>query len=249
MSTTDPRDDVRDLVEQVRGHITAEQAWGLDPELMVTDDVSQATSSPVPTSAPAQPSAAPDQAERILELNAMATEVAACQRCDLCQERTQTVFGDGHPNADLVFVGEGPGAEEDRQGIPFVGRAGQLLTKMIESIGMTREEVYIGNIVKCRPPKNRAPLPTEIAACRPYLIKQLALLQPKVIVTLGNVATQAMLQNQQSISRLRGHFQDFNGIALMPTFHPAYLLRSPSKKQLVWEDLQLIRDRLKACSP
>jgi uracil-DNA glycosylase family 4 len=163
-----------------------------------------------------------------------------CRRCKLCGGRKQIVFGVGNPRAELVFVGEGPGAEEDAQGIPFVGAAGQLLTKMIEAMGFGRDDVYICNVVKCRPPGNRNPEPDEIAACEPFLQSQLRALRPKVIVALGKFAAQTLLNESKPITRLRGTWREYQGIPLMPTFHPAYLLRNPADKKLVWSDLQQV---------
>ena len=163
-----------------------------------------------------------------------------CTQCGLCEKRTQVVFGEGNPNADLMFIGEGPGYDEDIQGRPFVGKAGQLLTKIIEAMGLKRSDVYIANCVKCRPPQNRNPLPDEIAACNPYLKRQIDLIQPKVICALGKFAAQTLLGTERPISRLRGQFEDYQGIKLMPTFHPAYLLRNPQDKKLVWQDMQKI---------
>jgi DNA polymerase len=162
----------------------------------------------------------------------------------LCRQRHCIVFGAGNPKARLVFVGEGPGREEDRQGEPFVGAAGELLTRIIQAIKMTREEVYIGNIVKCRPPGNRNPLPEEIETCLPFLKRQLAVIQPDFIVALGKVAAQTLLETEVPISRLRGRFHLFEGIRLMPTYHPAYLLRNPAKKRDVWEDMKLLMKEL-----
>ncbi|MBZ0272336.1 uracil-DNA glycosylase [bacterium] len=167
-----------------------------------------------------------------------------CVRCKLAPTRKNIVFGVGNPNADLMFVGEGPGADEDEQGEPFVGRAGQLLTKMIEAMGVTRKDVYIANVVKCRPPKNREPEPDEIAACSPFLRAQIRAIRPKVICTLGNPATRLLLDTMQGISKMRGRFHDLDGIPVMPTFHPSYLLRSPQYKGQAWEDLQIIMDHL-----
>ena len=159
-------------------------------------------------------------------LDALREEALGCTRCPLAETRTQVVFGVGNAHADLVFVGEGPGAEEDKQGIPFVGRAGQLLTRLIEGIGMTRDDVYIANVVKCRPPGNRDPQPDEIEACRPYLEGQLDFLQPRVVVTLGNFATKLLLETKEGITKLRGReFPYRNGAVLIPTFHPAAVLR------------------------
>ena len=163
-----------------------------------------------------------------------------CRRCKLHTHRTHIVFGTGNPNADLVFVGEGPGEEEDRQGEPFVGKAGQLLNRMILAMGLRREEVYIANIVKCRPPNNRNPEPEEIASCEPFLMQQLAVIRPAVICALGNFAAQTLLHTRVKISQLRGKFHDYQGVKVMPTFHPAYLLRNPQDKRLAWEDLQKI---------
>ncbi len=150
----------------------------------------------------------------------------------------------GNFNADLMFVGEAPGADEDEQGFPFVGRAGQLLTKIIESIGMRREDVFIGNINRCRPPGNRQPEPIETAACRPFLLREVAVVKPKVIVVLGATAAHNLLQIKTPISKLRGNFQEYLGVKVMPTFHPAYLLRDPHKKREVWEDMKKVRDYL-----
>lgn len=163
-----------------------------------------------------------------------------CELCKLCQQRKQVVFGAGNPEAKLVFVGEGPGADEDRQGIPFVGKAGQLLTKMIEAMHLTRDDVYICNVVKCRPPENRNPEPDEIAKCEPFMIQQLEIIQPKVIVALGKFAAQTLLRVDTPISRLRGYWHNYRGIKLMPTFHPSYLLRTPDGKRAAWEDLQQV---------
>ena len=167
---------------------------------------------------------------------------ADCTRCKLhTQGRKQVVFGVGNPDADLMFVGEAPGADEDIQGIPFVGRAGQLLTKMIEAINLRREDVYIANVIKCRPPGNRNPEPDEIAQCEPFLFRQIAAIQPKVIVALGSFAAKTLLRSDESISRLRGRIYDFQGAKLIPTFHPSFLLRSPDRKRDAWEDLKRAR--------
>jgi DNA polymerase len=172
-------------------------------------------------------------------------EIGECQRCRLAGGRQNIVFGVGNPQAHLVFVGEAPGADEDQQGEPFVGKAGQLLTKMIEAMGYAREDVYICNVIKCRPPGNRNPEPDEVAACEPFLKKQLAALRPRMIVTLGKFAAQCLLRDDTPISRLRGNFRTYEGISLMPTFHPAYLLRDPSKKKEAWTDLKAVNAALK----
>jgi DNA polymerase len=165
-----------------------------------------------------------------------------CRRCKLCtMGRSQVVFGVGNPKARLMFVGEAPGEEEDKRGEPFVGRAGQLLTKIIEAIGLTREQVYIANVIKCRPPGNRNPEGDEVASCEPYLFRQIDVIQPRVIVPLGKFAAQSLLKSMDPITRLRGRQFDYRGAALIPTFHPAYLLRNPSAKREVWEDMKKVR--------
>lgn len=171
-------------------------------------------------------------------------DLGDCQRCRLCQQRNKIVFGSGNSHADLVFVGEGPGRDEDIQGLPFVGRAGKLLTQMIEAMSLKREDVYICNVVKCRPPENRAPEPDEMETCSPFLYRQLAVIQPKAIVCLGAIAFQALYGGKPSISRHRGQWLEFRGIPMMATYHPAYLLRNPNAKGEVWEDLKKVMARL-----
>jgi len=171
-------------------------------------------------------------------------DIGDCTRCGLCEGRTQVVNTHGNPKARLMFIGEAPGADEDAQGKPFVGRAGQLLTKIIEAIGMKREEVIIGNVNRCRPPGNRQPTLEEAAICRPFLFREIAAVQPEVIVVMGNTAMRNLLETREGITRLRGQFQDFRGIKVMPTFHPAYLLRDPSKKRETWEDIKKVRTYL-----
>jgi uracil-DNA glycosylase len=190
----------------------------------------------------AAPAPAPTGVVRTLD--EVRRELGDCKRCKLCTGRTQIVFGTGNPRAELVFVGEGPGADEDAQGIPFVGKAGELLTKMIEAMKYSRDDVYICNVVKCRPPGNRNPEPDEISACEPFLKAQLAAIRPKVIVALGKFAAQTLLHDDTVISRMRGQWRSYEGIPLMPTFHPAYLLRTPGDKKLVWADLQEVMKRL-----
>ena len=180
------------------------------------------------------------------QLKKVSQEIANCQLCQLAKKRQNLVFGDGNPNAQIVFVGEAPGADEDQQGLPFVGRAGQLLTKIIEAMGIQRKDVYICNILKCRPPGNRNPLPDEISLCEPFLIKQLQAISPKVICALGTFAAQTLLKTDVPITLLRGRFHTYNGIKLMPTYHPAYLLRNPSAKKPVWEDVQMIMKEIQA---
>ena len=176
-------------------------------------------------------------------LDDIKTEIGpACTRCKLCTlGRSQIVFGIGNPKARLMFVGEAPGEEEDERGEPFVGRSGQLLTKIIEAIGLSREQVYIANVIKCRPPNNRNPEPDEVAACEPFLFRQIDVINPTVIVPLGKFAAQCLLKTTDPITRLRGRRFDYRGTTLIPTFHPAYLLRNPSAKREVWDDMKLVR--------
>ena len=178
-------------------------------------------------------------------LLALREDIGDCTRCKLhTLGRSQVVFGVGNPEADLMFVGEAPGADEDIQGVPFVGRAGQLLTKIIEAIDLKREDVYIANVIKCRPPQNRNPEPDEIETCEPFLFRQVDIIKPKVIVALGKFAAQTLLRTLDPISRLRGRQFDYRGSILIPTFHPAYLLRNPSSKREVWEDMKLVKSLL-----
>lgn len=179
------------------------------------------------------------------QLDCFASQIADCTLCPLHTGRTQVVFGVGNPDADLMFIGEAPGRDEDQQGEPFVGRAGQLLTKIIEAMGFSRAEAYIANINKCRPPNNRAPTPDEMAKCMPFLEKQIEIIQPKVICLLGATAVRGLLQVKQGITKLRGTFMEWRGILVMPTFHPAYLLRNPAGKRDVWEDVQRVRDKVR----
>lgn len=178
-------------------------------------------------------------------LEEIAAHISGCCNCPLYEGRTHTVPGEGNADSpDILFIGEGPGADEDAQGRPFVGKAGQLLTKMIEAMGYQREEVFIANIVKCRPPNNRAPLPEEMEACLPYLRQQIGLIRPKTIIGMGATAIKGLLGKTVGITRLRGTWQEYEGIKLMPTFHPSYLLRDPSKKKDVWQDLQQVLQEL-----
>ncbi len=176
-----------------------------------------------------------------ISLEAIATHISTCANCELCTERTNTVPGEGNAESpDIMFIGEGPGAEEDVQGRPFVGKAGKLLEKMIEAMGYARSEVYIANVVKCRPPNNRKPMREEMDRCLPYLRQQIKLIQPKIIVGLGGTAMEGLLGRAVGITRMRGVWQEYAGIKLMPTFHPSYLLRDPTKKKDAWTDLQLV---------
>jgi DNA polymerase len=175
-------------------------------------------------------------------LQSIREDIGECVRCKLCSlGRKQIVFGVGNPHADLMFVGEAPGRDEDIQGIPFVGRAGQKLTQIIEAIGLTRDDVYIANVIKCRPPENRNPEPDEVEKCEPFLFRQIDTIKPKVIVALGTFAAKSLLKSTDSISRLRGRVYDYRGAKLVPTFHPAFLLRNPSCRREVWEDMKKVR--------
>ena len=218
------------LRRSVRRHVEGLRAFGLRA---------------VPASSPPRGAAADRvqtaAASKEAQLARLAEEVAACRRCPLYKTRTHAVVSDGTPHAKLVFVGEAPGRDEDVQGVPFVGRAGQLLTKMIEAIGLKRQEVYICNVLKDRPPGNRTPLPEETDACLPFLEAQLRIVQPRVICVLGSVAAKALLGPHVSIMRVRGKLREYQGIPLIPTFHPAYLLRNPAAKRDAWEDLKKVR--------
>ena len=183
----------------------------------------------------------PESGETVEEIRA---DIGNCTRCPLHEGRTQIVHSTGNLQADLMFVGEAPGADEDAQGVPFVGRSGQLLNKIIESIGLKREDVFVGNINRCRPPGNRTPTLPEAKTCKPFLMREIAVVRPKVIVVLGNTACQNLLETKVGISKIRGEFQDYFGVSVMPTFHPAYLLRDPTKKREVWEDMKKVRDFL-----
>lgn len=220
-----------------------------------------ATTRPVPATEPAfarTAEAAAPAVARVADVGspgllAVRQEIGECTRCRLCEGRTQIVFGDGNPRAELLFVGEGPGEQEDLRGVPFVGRAGELLTSMIEKgLGLSRRDVYICNVVKCRPPANRTPLPDEVAACRPFLDGQIAAVSPRVIVALGKPATSLLLGRDVAITKVRGTWHDYRGIPVMPTFHPAFVLRqyTPENRRLVWEDLKaaLARSREPAAS-
>jgi uracil-DNA glycosylase len=186
-----------------------------------------------------------NRAEGETAIRSVREEMGDCRRCKLHERRTHIVFGVGNPHAELMFVGEGPGEDEDRKGEPFVGRAGQLLTEIItRGMGLRRADVYIANVVKCRPPGNRNPEPDEIAACQPFLAKQIDAVSPRVVVALGKFAAQTLLETTTAISKLRGRWFEFRGRKLMPTFHPSYLLRNPADKRLVWADIQLVMGEL-----
>ena len=201
---------------------------------------------PAKADAVAQPAtSAATGADQAAQLAAVQAFIGECTRCKLhALGRRHVVFGTGNPDADLMFVGEAPGADEDEQGVPFVGRAGQLLTKIIEAIGLRRDEVYIANVIKCRPPGNRNPEPDEVGTCEPFLTQQIDIVQPRVIVALGTFAAHLLLRTDAPISRIRGVVHRYRGASLIPTFHPAYLLRSPERKREVWDDMKKVRSLL-----
>ena len=251
-----------DLITQTKKQLLHLQTLGVDG-IQLTEANSQLQSKRVslPTvttrTAPEQPAksiltnlfgdlgAAPERLETSSEtFEQIHLDVGDCTRCPLHRERTTIVHTEGNRKARLMFVGEAPGADEDIQARPFVGRAGQLLTKIIEAIGLKREEVLIGNVNRCRPPGNRAPTPEEVSMCKPFLLREIAAVQPEVIVVLGNTAMKNLLDTREGITKLRGTFQNYKGIKVMPTFHPAYLLRDPSKKRETWEDLKRVRNYL-----
>ena len=214
--------------------VSADRAW------RVRETAPGAIAAPKAPGALGEPEAPPG----LIPLTEIRAELGDCQRCKLHTGRTNIVFGVGNPDARLMFVGEGPGADEDEKGEPFVGRAGQLLTQIIKAMGLERDDVYIANVVKCRPPGNRNPEPDEIDACSPFLQAQIASIRPTVIVALGKFAAQTLLKTETPISRLRGQFHLRDGIAVMPTFHPSYLLRNPAAKREVWEDMKMVMKKL-----
>jgi DNA polymerase len=242
VSVSQERDEA---VRQVAGEVARHLAWlrdagvrDLPPPVAVVlpppRPVPTPAAAPTPMPAPA-PAPGPGPG-----LAAIRADLGDCRRCKLAAGRTTLVFGVGDPRAELMFVGEGPGADEDLQGEPFVGKAGQLLTRMIVAMGFRREQVYIANVVKCRPPENRNPEPDEIEACEPFLRRQIEAVRPRVIVALGKFAAHALLRSTIPITRLRGQWSEYQGVRLMPTFHPAYLLRSPGEKGKAWEDLKQV---------
>lgn len=216
--------------------INSEPAWRRRDSHAVTPNAQRPTPAENTETAPVG-----DTPVRTWTLQEIREDIGDCTRCKLhTLGRRQVVFGIGSPTAELMFVGEGPGADEDAQGVPFVGRAGQLLTKMIEAMGFKRDDVYIANVVKCRPPENRNPEPDEIASCEPFLFRQIEAIHPKVIVALGSFATKTLLKTNEPISRLRGRVYDYHGARLVPTFHPSFLLRSPNQKKYAWDDLKKV---------
>ena len=259
MTDESAHEELRFLTRALRAHLewqaetggtglersSPETAAAAAPTALVVPEVVAATAAPAPPRgallhvvAPEPIAARPVPAGGQERLALLAEAVKSCTQCGLCKARKQTVFARGTGSSGVCFVGEGPGADEDAQGLPFVGKAGQLLDRMIEAMGLGRDEVYVCNVVKCRPPDNRKPEPEEMAACMPYLSEQLELIAPKVIVALGATAVQGLLGTTEGITRMRGKWKTFGEIHVMPTFHPAYLLRTPAAKREVWEDLQ-----------
>ena len=253
-AAADDAEAVRALVGQLRTHLEMRARSGLQGVGMAKTARREAPAEARTAVAVAPPAidlpdegrdAAPEKARTgSIGLQVLRDELGDCQRCKLAPSRQNLVYGVGNPDANLVFVGEAPGADEDAQGEPFVGKAGQLLTKMIEAMGYSRADVYICNVLKCRPPGNRNPEPDEVASCEPFLKRQLAAIRPRMIVALGKFAAQCLLRDDTPITRLRGGFRSYEGIPLMPTLHPAYLLRDPSKKKLAWEDLKAVNAAL-----
>ena len=257
---SDPREELAALARETRVMLEREVGRGReritlsaqeprpDSSPMVLPGFEAPERKPIPAFAP-PPSIAPTFAPRgdlPDDLGTLARLVTECRKCGLCGTRTNTVFADGSRTAKLVFIGEAPGRDEDLRGLPFVGRAGQLLDKMIAAIDLRREDVYICNVLKCRPPENRTPAPDEVEQCLPYLEQQLALVQPALICALGLSAAQALLKTKSSMASLRGRTFEYRGIPLIPTYHPAALLRNPGLKREAWADMQRVRDTLKA---
>ena len=248
MSITD-RDELATLVVSLRRHLQRQQRMGV--RFVARTEVTTMTPAAMGIKKPVT-----DNAERVSThsdggklstLEELRDDIGDCRRCKLHSGRTHVVFGIGNPNAKLMFVGEGPGRDEDLKGEPFVGRAGQLLTDIItKGMGLAREDVYIANVVKCRPPQNRNPEPDEVASCEPFLKKQIELIRPEIIVALGKFAVQTLLHSKVPITRLRGNWHTYMGIKLMPTFHPAYLLRNPADKKLVWEDIKKVMKEMQS---
>ncbi|MDP2942787.1 MAG: uracil-DNA glycosylase [Candidatus Omnitrophota bacterium] len=230
MREVDTKTELLNVIKDIKAYIKAEEEYGIGEILM-----------PGAGAFETEKASLPSKSKILLSLK---NEVLNCKACPLHKTRRNVVFGDGDPHAKLVFVGEAPGYDEDLQGLPFVGQAGKLLTKMIEAMGLSRDSVYICNVLKCRPPENRQPQPEEVVACKGYLLRQIEIISPKVICCLGRHASCALLETEDPISKIRGKEIDFKGIVLIPTFHPAYLLRNPSSKREVWEDLKRIKKLL-----
>lgn len=229
MAPQDPREVLRDALIDLRTFLEYEMADGGEGLTLDREVLKRSLSR---------------RGVRKEALQEIRADLGDCQRCRLCQGRKHIVFGVGNPRADLVIVGEAPGRDEDLQGEPFVGRAGQLLNRMLSAIGLSREEVYICNVIKCRPPENRDPLPDEVASCEPFLIRQLQSIRPRAILAMGRFAAQTLLRTEEKISKIRGQFREYQGIPVMPTYHPAFLLRNPSQRRPVWEDLKKVQKLL-----
>ncbi|WKZ16198.1 MAG: uracil-DNA glycosylase [Candidatus Jettenia caeni] len=251
--------ELASIISMVKAKIEIEKGFGIDTVTFTNTKVSDAihqispnsfteiksTETPVVAKSIGIQAFMNTKETKIKLLEELRHEMLVCHKCPLSKTRTNLVFGVGNSMADLMFIGEAPGRDEDLQGEPFVGRAGQLLTKIIEAIDMKRSDVYIANVLKCRPPGNRNPLPEEIIICIPYLIKQIEIIQPKVLCALGAFAAQALLNTKAPVGTLRGRFHDYKGVPMMVTFHPAYLLRNPNDKAKVWDDMKKVRDFLK----
>jgi uracil-DNA glycosylase family 4 len=247
--STSEGDELATLVVSLRRLLQRQQRLGI--RFVARPEVGTMTPAAMESDKPAakapQPVSSPPDKGNVTSLEELRNHIGDCRRCKLHCARTQVVFGVGNPSARLMFVGEGPGRDEDLKGEPFVGRAGQLLTDIItKGMGLTREDVYIANVVKCRPPQNRNPEPDEVASCEPFLKKQIELIRPEIIVALGKFAVQTLLQSKVPITRLRGNWHSYMGIKLMPTFHPAYLLRNPADKKLVWEDIKKVMKEMES---
>ncbi|MBN2179671.1 MAG: uracil-DNA glycosylase [Deltaproteobacteria bacterium] len=241
-SNRETRKELLELVSALKAHVvSSEEPKGLRNITYRANDTQRGSEMMIEVQAEGETGAAYPRARRLEDIR---LELGDCRRCDLHRTRKNLVFGEGSPEAELVFVGEAPGENEDIQGKPFVGRAGHLLTRIIEAMGLTRSNVYICNILKCRPPGNRNPRPEEIHICEPFLIQQLQAIRPKVVCAMGTFAAKTLLQTEMPISKLRGRFHAYQGIDLMPTYHPAYLLRNPGGKKLVWSDMQMIMELL-----
>jgi uracil-DNA glycosylase family 4 len=243
MAGTSSQASVRDIARALRTYVEYHRELGVlgYPHAAAAVSTAAAAAPPTRVEAAARDLFTPAGISTAASLEDLRGAIGDCMRCKLAPHRTHLVFGVGNPRARLVFVGEAPGRDEDRQGEPFVGRAGQLLTEIItKGMKLARGDVYIANVIKCRPPENRNPEPDEVASCEPFLLRQLELIGPEVIVALGKFAAQTLLRSKTPITQLRGRWYDYHGIRLMPTFHPAYLLRNPGDKRLVWEDIQQV---------
>jgi uracil-DNA glycosylase len=239
-------DSLSNIVKDLKNYIGFEKISGIDDAMLKSIVRNPQAQRPVESAhAPLVFDSGYALKDKKSALTDLSKAVLECRQCALCRSRRNVVFGEGDCDSELMFIGEAPGLQEDIQGAPFVGKAGELLTGIIKAIGLSREGVYIANCLKCRPPQNRNPLPSEIIACREFFMKQIEIISPKVICCLGKFAAQTVLMTEEPISRLRGRFHELGNIKVMPTFHPAYLLRNPQDKRLVWEDMKKVRDYLK----